>query len=217
MPAGSRSECLMHPCSPGSPALTKRLEKELRLRLAQVTDDERRSFVSSELDVVELALRSVVEHELATGAVFCEWGSGLGAVCALAASLGFEAYGIEIHGGLVEQSREVVAELGLDAAFAHGSYLLPGDEDLVVDAEHTRNEFSTDAYRELGLAPEACHVVFAYPWPGEEEAHDRLFARRSAPGALLLTYHETSRILVQRYTGDADELESLGWLSSRDD
>jgi hypothetical protein len=97
------------------------------------------------------------------------------------------------------------------ASFAQGTFLRPGDEDLIVGCEHIRPDATEDAYAALGLLPAACDVVFAYPWPGEEDVYDRLFARHATPGALLLTYHECSRLLVQRRNDDAEELQSLGW------
>lgn len=194
--------------------LLERLDEQQRQRLELLPGAHRGGFVSSELLPVHAVLVSVLERDLCRGSVFCEWGSGLGAVCALASSLSFEAYGIEIQSELVEGARELVAELGLEAAFAHGSFLQPGDEELVLDCEHTRLECSVDAYRELGITPAECDVVFAYPWPGEEQMHDLVFARHATPGALLLTHHEGSRVLIQQRTDDPDELLPLGWVES---
>jgi hypothetical protein len=189
----------------------------MRRRLDALPEALERGFISSELPVVQAALRSVLEQGMPRGRVFCEWGSGMGAVCALAASLSFEAHGIEIQDGLVAAARELTTDLGLEATFAQGSFLLPGDEDLVVNCEHTRCEVTADVYGELGITPEACDVVFTYPWHGEEEMYDRLFLRRATPGALLLTYHDCSRVLVQRRTDDAEELQSLGWMETPGD
>jgi hypothetical protein len=201
--------------SPATPAaLVARLDAEVQRRLADLPEAQRGGFVSSELSVVHAALRSVLDRDLARGRVFCEWGSGLGAVCAVAASLDFAAHGIEIEASLVDGARELVAGLGLDAAFAHGSFLGPGDADLIAGSGHIRTDATADAYGALGLTPAACDVVFAYPWPGEEELYDRLFARHATRGALLLTHHECSRLLVQRRTGDAGELQSLGWVGA---
>ena len=46
-----------------------------------------------------------------------------------------------------------------------------------------------DGYEELELEPDDFDVVFAYPWPGEEQVIFDLFADSAAVGALLLTYH----------------------------
>jgi hypothetical protein len=192
--------------------LVARLDAGMARRLGALPEARGLGFVSSDLDVVHAALQSVLDLGLARGPIFCDWGSGLGAVCALAASLEFEAHGIEIQAGLVSASRELVAELGLHARFAHGSFVSRADEDLIVDGEHVRHALTADAYQALGLTPGTCDVVFAYPWPGEEDMVDRLFLRHATPGALLLTFHECSRVLAQHRTDDAEELRPLGWL-----
>jgi hypothetical protein len=61
---------------------------------------------------------------------------------------------------------------------------------LVTESDH--------AYDELGLEPADSDIVFAYPWPGEEEAIASIFERHAAPGALLLTYHNDQRVRLQR-------------------
>ncbi|MHC5210453.1 MAG: methyltransferase domain-containing protein [Planctomycetota bacterium] len=194
--------------------LVARIEQAMLLRLGDIPDARGRGFVSSELLAVHAALRSVLDRDLARGPVFCDWGSGLGAVCALAASLAFRAYGIEIQADFVAASRALVADLGLEASFALGTFVRPGDEDLIAGEDHVSLTTAPDAYRALGLLPEQIDVVFAYPWPGEEELVDRLFGRHAPPGSLLLTYHECSRVLVQRRNDDAEELQSLGWMEA---
>ena len=64
----------------------------------------------------------------------------------------------------------------------------------------------------LGVAPEDCDIVFAYPWPGEEACVDAVFARHASSGALLLTFHDRDRILLQRKLPDSENLQSLGWM-----
>ena len=44
-------------------------------------------------------------------------------------------------------------------------------------------------------------VVFAYPWPGEEEAVVDLFEAFAADGTLLVTYHGLEDLRLQRKTG----------------
>lgn len=195
--------------------LVARLEAELARRLRELPEARRDGFVSSELDVAHAALSAVRDRGLARGPVFCDWGSGLGAVCALAAALSFEAYGIEIQAVLVAGARELVGALGLSAAFAHGSFLQPGDEGLVAGSGHLRVEVSGDPYGALGITAAGCDVVFAFPWPGEEALYDRMFSRHATPGALLLTFHDCAQVLVQRRTDDPHALQPLGWLGGR--
>lgn len=205
---------LASPYRDGTAGLVARLDEEVRLRLAQLPRDDRVGFVSSELLAVHATLQAVLEQDLARGPIFCEWGSGLGAVCAVAASLSLRAHGIEIQPALVEAARDLVAELELDAAFAYGSFVMAGDEDLCADCDQTVGAVNADAYEELGLGPEDCDIVFAYPWPGEDRMYDQLFARHATPGALLITFHEQSRVLVQRRTEDDEELAPLGWFGT---
>ena len=42
--------------------------------------------------------------------------------------------------------------------------------------------------RQLDLRPADCDVVFSYPWPGDEDLVERIFAARASNGALLLTF-----------------------------
>jgi len=188
---------------------------EALLERARRAECERRvppDCVSSDAASVRHALARVDRDGLARGRVFCEWGSGTGVVTVLAALMAFEAHGIEIDRGLVESSRRLAADLGVDATFAHGSYLLPGDEGLLDGAVHTCPRTGTDAYAALGLAPGDCDVVFHYPWPGEEALTDRLFVRHTSPGALLMTFHDVSRVLVQSHVAERDEPLPLGWM-----
>ncbi len=55
-------------------------------------------------------------------------------------------------------------------------------------------------------------MVSAYPWPGEESFVDSVLGRRAAPGALLLTFHDRSRVFVQRKLTDSGKLQPLGWM-----
>ncbi|MFT7463746.1 MAG: hypothetical protein ACI9EF_002093 [Pseudohongiellaceae bacterium] len=192
--------------------LVIRLEDELRLRAEGMAGKDLGSFVSSELLEVHRALRSVLDQDLHRGTLFCEWGSGFGAICALAASLGLEAHGIEIQGELVVAAEELMQELDLEASFVQGTFLLPGVEDLAATCKHTEGEASDQAYRELGLPLSAFDIVFAYPWPQEEMLHEELFLLHGSAGALLLTYAEFAGVLVQRHTGDRKEIQTLGWM-----
>ena len=202
---------------PEDAAFLDRLHAALREQVDALPDGRRSGFVSSDLAVVDRALAQVIHRDLPRGPVFCEWGSGLGAVCALAARRGLEAHGLEIQAELVEGGRHLLETLGLEANLAHGSFLRPGDDDLVADCPYTVPDTAGDGWAELGLDPAAADLVFAFPWPGEEAFHDELFRRHTTPGALLLTFHEHSRVLVQRHEPDADELLPLGWFGDADD
>jgi len=196
-----------------SPAAIARLADELHERWLALDSDERAECIGSDLSTVNRALSRVRDQGIARGPVFCEWGSGMGGVCAVAALNGLTPVGIEIQPELVESARSLALELDLSMTFAEGTFLLPGDEDLVVtSALQTRLEFCDVAWNATGLAHRDCDIVFAYPWPGEERFVDSVFARHASPDALLLTFHDFDRVLAQRKSAHVDELLTYGWL-----
>lgn len=166
-------------------------------------------FVPSDFVCVYWALRAVVHENMASGNLFCEWGSGFGVVASLASLLGFDSYGIEIDERLVDASRDLVYAQGLPVEFAHGSFV-PPEADSIIDEEYASESFwldtetANDAYDELEIAPDEFDVVFAYPWPNEETAVGRLFDRCAAEGALLLTYTQLDEVRIRRKLADAD-------------
>jgi hypothetical protein len=50
----------------------------------------------------------------------------------------------------------------------------------------------------LQLDPDDFDIIFAYPWPGEEQVIFDLFADNAAVGALLLTYLGQEGLRLQR-------------------
>lgn len=186
----------------GEDELFAALQTRTRLALDAAAALGVAGFVHCELPVVRCALQRIAQDGLARGRVFCEWGSGVGAVAALAASMSYEAYGIEIDAGLVGLARRLADDSGVDVRYAASSFLCVGDDDLAGASVHTHRGTSDDAYRQLGIDPASIDVVFAYPWPGDEHAVDALFLRRASTGALLVTYHGSGYVLVQRHAGD---------------
>lgn len=160
------------------------------------------AFVPSDFVVALSGLQSVVQLNVATGNVFCEWGSGMGVVAALASMIGFESYGIEISGDLVDAASELASEFDIAVEFIHGSFIPRGAEH-IVEVESTNEIFwleteSDNAYTELGMDADDFDVVFAYPWPGEEHVVEKLFDYCAGDNALLLTYGHQGGMRVQR-------------------
>ena len=168
--------------------------------------------MGSGLGAVNRALVRIRAEGLAPGPLFCEWGSGVGGVCGVAALNGFTPVGIEIQSELIDAARSMAKDLALPTVFAEGTFLLPGDEPLAAGTSHTHRAFEHDDWDALGVTPADCAIVFAYPWPGEEDCVDGVFARHASSGALLLTFHDWDRVLLQRKLPDSENLQSLGWM-----
>ena len=103
---------------------------------------------------------------------FLEWGSGMGIVTLMAASLGWKATGIELQEALVEESCKLSRQFDLSAAFQQGSFF-PKDQSAVEGLENFHA---------------AADVIYVYPWPDFELQTFDLFDRVAKPGACLLAY-----------------------------
>jgi hypothetical protein len=158
------------------------------------------AFVPSDFELVYRGLAAIQSQRLATGRRFIEWGSGIGVITCLAESLGFDAVGIEIEPQLVDRANALAARHGVAVQFVHGSFLPRGAEprlEMPDDVAWLTTTGET-GYDELELEPDEFDVVFAYPWPGEEEVIFDVFADSAAVGTLLLTYHGQEGLRLQR-------------------
>jgi len=161
------------------------------------------AFVPSDFEIVYRGLEAIEESRLAAGRRFIEWGSGIGIITCLADSLGFDAVGIEIESQLVDMAEAFAEAHGIGVQFARGSFLPPGAEphlEMPDDVAWLATS-GADGYEELDVEPDEFDVVFAYPWPGEEQVIFDLFADCAAVGALLLTYHGQEGLRLQRKVG----------------
>lgn len=185
------------------PERVAQLLDEARRRVATLEDQSRASipaFVPSDYELVYRALATIKSAKLATGRRFCEWGSGIGAITCLAVLAGFDAVGIEIEAELVDIAEELALDLGIATQFSHGSFVPAGAEPHV-DSVSDVTWLSTsgpDGYESIELDPDDFDVVFAYPWPGEEQVIFDIFQDCAAVGALLLTYHGHEGLRLKR-------------------
>jgi hypothetical protein len=163
-------------------------------------DDPIPAFVPSDFLAVYRTLEAIRRGWLAPGGHFLEWGSGFGVVAMLAAVVGFQAFGIEIHADLVAAARRLAAAQGIEARFVEGSFVPEGGEDLVPPMGELAwlDTDGASAYEDLEFELDEFDVVFAYPWPGEEDVVIDLFDRFAALGALLVTYQGREGVLVRR-------------------
>lgn len=160
-------------------------------------------FVPSDFARVYRVLRAVAAADVAPGNLFCEWGSGFGVVACLAAWLDFDTCGIEIDPGLVESARELASDFDLPVEFVCGSFI-PRGAKVSVESDDGFAWLTTDgdsAHEELGLTTDDFSTIFAYPWPDEEQAIEKVFERYASAGALLITYHGGSDFQLHQKTG----------------
>lgn len=185
------------------PAAVANLLAEAEERLRQYDAKFQASipaFVPSDFELVYHALAWIQDSQLSAGRRFLEWGSGIGIVACLAAEVGFDAIGIEIEEPLVEIAESIAADHDIDVEFACGSYV-PSDAEPFVDiaGEVTWLRMDRpDSYADLELEPEDFDLIYAYPWPGEEQVIFDLFERCASVGALLLTFHSQDGLRLQR-------------------
>jgi hypothetical protein len=104
------------------------------------------------------------------GARFCEWGCGFGVVAGLADLLGFEAFGIEVDPVVFGLAEELRALYGLGTRLWLGNFLEP--------VPANRRAFD----------PARFDLIYAYPWPGEEDGIKEHFDRHAAETAYLLLF-----------------------------
>jgi hypothetical protein len=156
-------------------------------------------FVPCDFERTYCFLRAVAAAAVARGSLFCEWGSGFGVVTCLAAFLDFDAVGIEIEGELVNEAQQLADDFGLPVEFLHGSYLPPGCG--VGDQGAPDFSWLHAEENELEFDPDDFDVIFAYPWPDEEDLAARLFDRYASKGAVLASYHGGDEFRLRRKVG----------------
>lgn len=155
-------------------------------------------FVASDYPRVYQALRSLESANLMHGKLFCEWGSGFGAVACLATMLGYDAVGVEIESDLVEHSRKLADDFDIPARFVHGSYIPKGAEALADIRGTLAWLVAEKTGTNLGLDMDDFDLIFACPWPDERGVTERLFERYAGDHTLLMTHHIDGPIRVRR-------------------
>lgn len=190
-------------CSAEAEALMRDAEARIERFVHQRRNDPLPAFVPSDYPLSYTVLEQIRDRGLAPDMTLCEWGSGFGVTACLGTLLGYEACGIEIERDLVDASQELADAHGLSTQLVHGSFIPEGGDHLAIDS----GDFATlttdvqSAYDELGLGVEDFAVVYAYPWPGEEQTVERLFEAYAATGALLITYRGMNHIHLHRKVG----------------
>lgn len=132
-------------------------------------------FVPSEYQTVYSVLSAIPAGR------FCEWGSGMGIVTALAEMLSFEATGIEISEPMATASRQLLTEFGISAEILTGSYF-----DLACDADY----------------------YFTYCWPGQMIRVEAHFLEVAPQDARLLICHGAEDIRCKIRVDDEESIEN---------
>lgn len=163
------------------------------------------AFVPCDFVQAHHAIGQVAALSLAPGGRFVEWGSGVGVVTCLASWHGFDAIGIEIVHDLVDVSEALAEDHSVEAEFVRGSFVPEGGDVVLEENAYNLAKNVTwletqgeDAYEELGLDPDDFDLVYAYPWPGEEQTVFELFAEFAGVGSLLMTHHGENGMRLQR-------------------
>jgi len=123
-----------------------------------------------------------IRHEYTDlpGLRFCEWGCGFGVVAGMAGLLGFESHGIENDELLVGQAHHVKRLFGLDSHIHHTDIYQPTSQD------------------NAPLQPSSFDLIYAYPWPKEENRIMEYFDENARIGACILIYHGFADLSLHR-------------------
>ena len=176
-----------------------------RLRIQSFQDNWDRAqieqFVAADYYHVYQALDWINQNSLKIGGRFLEWGCGFAVVSAIADSLGFDAIGIEAEPELLAEGRRTIADWDSQAELIHGNFLPPGAESLADDPTlPSLGHPVASGYDQLGLDLDDFAIVYAYPWPGEDDFHESVFDRYAAAGALLVLFCGPNDIRFWRRT-----------------
>ncbi len=121
---------------------------------------------------------------------FLELGSATGVITVLADIIGFEAVGIEIEPALITTAEDLAEEVSSGARFVEGSFVPPDyrDEVGLLESDYMTPTEGADAYGELGMEIADFDLVYAYPWPGEEDWLIEMVRRFGGPRTSLMIY-----------------------------
>lgn len=146
-------------------------------------------FVASDYELVYQTFDWIERTRLAPGRRFLEWGCGFAVVSCLAARIGWDVMGVEAEADLMAEARRTVAQWAQPVELVHGNFLPPGAEQTADDPTlPSLGHAVASAYQTHGVELDDFSIVFAYPWPGEEDFLAGVFQRHAAPGAILVLF-----------------------------
>ncbi len=158
-------------------------------------------FVAADYELVFQTLSWTLESQQTIGRRFLEWGCGFAVVSAFAGSLGLDVIGIEAEQDLLVEGRKTVLQWDAPVELIHGNFLPSGAESLAEDPTlPSLGHDAVDGYKQTGLDLDDFAIVYAYPWPGEDDFHEAVFDRYSIRGALLMLFCGPNDVRLWRKT-----------------
>ena len=158
-------------------------------------------FVAADYPLVYQCLKWTLQHQPLVGQRFLEWGSGFSIVSAIAAKLGLTAFGIEAEPDLLAMGRKTIQTWNVSGELVEGNFLPPGAAQLADDPMlPSLHHDPSDGYKKLGLELDDFALVYAYPWPGEDDFHEFVFDRYAATGELLMLFCGPNDVRLWRKT-----------------
>lgn len=156
-------------------------------------------FVAADYVHVFQVLDWTVGTQMMIGRRFLEWGCGFAVVSAIAAGFDLDVIGVEAEQELLAEGRRTIEAWEAPVELLHGNFL-PSDADLLADDPTlpSLGHEVPNAYDQLGLDLDDFALVYSYPWPGEDDFHERVFDRFANFGALLLMFCGPNDLRLQR-------------------
>lgn len=158
-------------------------------------------FVAADYSLVYQCLDWTLRSQPLLGQRFLEWGSGFSIVSAIAAEMGLTAFGIEAEHDLLAMGRKTIQTWNVSVELVEGNFLPPGAAQLADDPMlPSLSHEVADGYAKIGLDLDDFALVYAYPWPGEDDFHEFVFDRYAASGALLMLFCGPNDVRLWRKT-----------------
>ena len=111
----------------------------------------------------------------------------------------FSADVLEAVDALIAEGRRTIEHWRASAELVHGNFLPRGAAELAEDPTlPSLGHRGQDGYAQLGLALDDFAIVYAYPWPGEDDFHESVFDQYAASGALLMLFCGPNDIRLRR-------------------
>lgn len=156
-------------------------------------------FVAADFHHLYQALSWIKQTQPMIGNRFLEWGCGFAVVATIASKLGFDVIGIESEQDLLREGRLTTSQWQAPVELVHGNFLPHGAEELADDPTlPSLGHDQPSAYESLGLDLDDFALIYAYPWPGEDDFHEAVFEKYAANGALLLLFCGPNQIRLWR-------------------